>query len=68
MQSRLCENDDQLRPTISVIVDGSISQQRLRHKLQENSEIHFLPAISGGDGPKEQSGKQPAARHFSGYP
>ena len=49
VQARLCEND-QLRPTISVFVDGSISQQRLRHKLQENSEIHFLPAISGGDG------------------
>ena len=49
VQARLCENE-QLRPTISLIVDGSVSQQRLRHKLQENSEIHFLPAISGGDG------------------
>jgi sulfur-carrier protein len=47
VQARLCENE-QLRPNISLIVDGSVSQQRLRHKLREDSEIHFLPSISGG--------------------
>ena len=47
VQARLIE-DGQLRPTISVIVDGAASPQRLRQKLQENSEIHFLPAIGGG--------------------
>ena len=49
VQARLCE-DGQLRPTISVIVDGAASPQRLRQKLQANSEVHFLPAVSGGAG------------------
>ncbi len=39
---------DQLRPGIAVAVDGAISRQRLRHKLEPGSEVHFLPAISGG--------------------
>jgi sulfur-carrier protein len=47
IQARLCDGD-QLRPTISVIVDGTTSPLRLRQKLQDTSEIHFLPAISGG--------------------
>jgi molybdopterin converting factor small subunit len=29
-------------------VDGRVSTQRMRHPLTENSEVHFLPAISGG--------------------
>jgi molybdopterin converting factor small subunit len=29
-------------------VDGQVSQQRLRHPLDESSEVHFIPAISGG--------------------
>jgi molybdopterin converting factor small subunit len=40
--------EDRLRPDISVVVDGKVSQKRLRHRLQEASEVHFLPAISGG--------------------
>jgi molybdopterin converting factor small subunit len=39
---------DRLRPNISVVVDGFISQDKLRHKLAENSEVQFIPAISGG--------------------
>ncbi len=39
---------DRLRPGIAVAVDGAISRQRLRHKLEAGSEVHFLPAISGG--------------------
>ncbi len=41
-------SEDRLRPGIVVAVDGVISRQRLRHRLEENSEVHFLPAISGG--------------------
>lgn len=41
-------DDDRLRPTISVVVDGVISQEKLRHTLEENSEVQFIPAISGG--------------------
>jgi molybdopterin synthase sulfur carrier subunit len=47
IKGRLCE-EDRLRPGIAVVVDGEVSRQRLRHRLTETSEVHFLPAISGG--------------------
>ena len=47
IEARLCE-DGKLRPNISVVVDGQVRRQRLRQRLAETSEIHFLPAISGG--------------------
>ena len=47
VKERLLEGD-RLRPSIAVAVDGEISPMRLRHRLQEGSEVHFLPAISGG--------------------
>ena len=40
--------DGQLRPEFSVIVDGAVSQLRLRQPLAEDSEVHIIPAISGG--------------------
>lgn len=39
---------DRLRSGIAVVVDGEVSVKRLRHKLDENSEVHFLPSLSGG--------------------
>ena len=47
VKERLIE-DNRLRPTITVIVDGTTSQKRLRQPVSEHSEIHFLPSISGG--------------------
>lgn len=47
IQARLCK-EGRLQPNISVIVDGQLSQQQLRQRLIETSEVHFLPAISGG--------------------
>jgi len=47
IEARLCE-EGRLRSNISVVVDGRVSSQRQRHKLTETSEVHFLPAISGG--------------------
>jgi molybdopterin synthase sulfur carrier subunit len=47
IEDRLCE-EGRLRPHIAVVVDGQVSQQRLRHRLTETSEVHFLPALSGG--------------------
>ncbi len=41
-------HDAQLRPDFSVVVDGMVSHLRLRQPLSENSEVHLLPAISGG--------------------
>ena len=48
LEARLCDEDGQLRPNISVVVDGQVRRQRLRQRLAETSEVHFLPAISGG--------------------
>ena len=48
IRDRLC-NEDGLRPNIVVIVDGTVSHRRLRQALSEDSEVHFLPSISGGD-------------------
>jgi molybdopterin synthase sulfur carrier subunit len=50
IQARLCAPDGQLRSNLAVVVDGDISQQRLRHKLAEDSQVRFVPAISGGSG------------------
>jgi molybdopterin synthase sulfur carrier subunit len=47
IQARLCEGE-RLRPGIAVIVDGEVSPQRLRQRVDEDSEIHFLPAMHGG--------------------
>ena len=47
MKNRLIENG-QLMPGISVIVDSEQSQLGLSERVQEETEIHFLPAIGGG--------------------
>ena len=47
IKERLCE-EGRLRPNIAVVVDGVSSRQRLRHRLTEANEVHFVPAISGG--------------------
>jgi sulfur-carrier protein len=47
ISGRLCEND-RVRPNIAVVVDGVRSHQGLRHPVDDRSEIHFVPAISGG--------------------
>lgn len=38
-----------LKSSISVAVDGQITTVGLIQKLSENCEIHFLPAIAGGN-------------------
>jgi len=47
VKDRLCEGD-RLRPSISVVVDRHTSTLKLRHRLQESSEVHFVISISGG--------------------
>jgi len=47
VRERLCEQG-MLRRNIAVVVDGVTSRQRVRHRLTETSEVHFIPAISGG--------------------
>ncbi len=47
IEARLCEGG-RLRPSLAVVVDGVTSRQRLRQRLLETSEVHFVPTISGG--------------------
>jgi sulfur-carrier protein len=47
IKERLCEGD-KIRPNISVFVDGQVSHLKMREKLSEESEVHFVIAISGG--------------------
>lgn len=42
------EGEEDLIPGLAVIVDGEASQLGMMEKVQENSEVHFLPAIGGG--------------------
>lgn len=48
-KDRLCDlESDRIRPNISVAVDGEITRLGLLQRVKEKSEIHFIPAISGG--------------------
>lgn len=47
IRDRLCQGD-RLRPTLIVTVDGSVDKLGLRARLREDSELFFLPAVSGG--------------------
>lgn len=38
----------ELRPHIAVAIDGDVSPEGLEQDVQESSEIHFIPALSGG--------------------
>ena len=40
--------EDDLLPGLAVVVDGETSLLGLLERVQENSEVHFLPAIGGG--------------------
>lgn len=44
----LCDEDGELLPGVAVIVDGDASQLGLLERVQEDSEVHFLPALGGG--------------------
>ncbi len=46
---RLIEEETQrIKPNIAVMIDGRNARRILIDKVNEQSEIHFLPAISGG--------------------
>jgi len=47
VKDRLCE-EGRIRPYISVMVNEHVSNLKLREKLTDDSEVHFLIAISGG--------------------
>jgi sulfur-carrier protein len=47
IKERLCDGEN-LRSSISIVVDGHTSTLKLRQQLHESSEVHFVISISGG--------------------
>jgi molybdopterin synthase sulfur carrier subunit len=47
IRTRLCDGDT-IRPGISVVIDSQVSRAGLAETVNENSEVHFIPAIAGG--------------------
>lgn len=47
VRDRLCEGND-LKPGLTVAVDGNVTALGLLQKTAASSEVHFLPAIGGG--------------------
>ena len=48
LKDRLIENN-RIRASISVVVDGEVTPIGLLEKVGEDSEVHFVPAIAGGN-------------------
>lgn len=47
IKDRLLE-DNQVRPNLAVSIDGEVARMGLLEKVGDSSEVHFVPAISGG--------------------
>jgi len=47
LKARLVE-DNRIKANITVAVDGEVTPRGMLEKVADNSEVHFLPAISGG--------------------
>jgi molybdopterin synthase sulfur carrier subunit len=47
-KDRLCR-EDRIRPDIAVAVDGEITRQGLLQAVRPDSEVHIVPAVSGGN-------------------
>ena len=47
-KARICNEPDQIRSEIAVAVDGEVVTSGLRTRVSDSSEVHFLPALSGG--------------------
>ena len=47
IRERLIEVN-QVRSNLAVSIDGEVARMGLLERVGENSEVHFVPAISGG--------------------
>ena len=47
MKDVLCINNE-IDPAIDVVIDGETSNLGMLDKVNENSEVHFIPAMAGG--------------------
>ncbi|HRJ42981.1 MAG: MoaD/ThiS family protein [Caldilineaceae bacterium] len=41
-------DEDRIRPGLSVAVDGAVGHKGLREPVGPESEVHFVPAMTGG--------------------
>ena len=48
MKDRLVE-DGEIRPNLAIVIDGDVAIMGMLEKVEENSEVHFVPAIGGGE-------------------
>ena len=48
IKKRLVDGD-RLRAGLSVFVDGSIRREGLKCEVSPQSDVHFIPAIAGGE-------------------
>ena len=47
IKERLLQDDD-LRPDVAIAIDGETALDGLAERVGEDSEVHFIPPISGG--------------------
>ncbi len=47
VKDHLCAGND-LIPGMAVVVDGEVSELGILEQVNEDSEVHFVPAIAGG--------------------
>ncbi len=47
IKDRLLE-DGEIRPNLAIAIDGDVAIMGMLEKVGENSEVHFVPAIGGG--------------------
>ncbi|MGF1583261.1 MAG: MoaD/ThiS family protein [Gemmataceae bacterium] len=52
MKTRLCDEKG-IRPGVAVTIGDEVATMGLIHPVEEDDEIHFLPAIGGGQSSKE---------------
>ena len=48
MKDRLVE-DGEIRPNLAIAIDGDVAIMGMLEKVEGNSEVHFVPAIGGGE-------------------
>jgi len=48
MKDRLVE-EGEIRSNLAIAIDGDVAIMGMLEKVGENSEVHFVPAIGGGE-------------------
>jgi molybdopterin synthase sulfur carrier subunit len=64
LKDRIVEGTE-IRPHIAVAIDGDVSPEGLEQDVHESSEIHFIPALSGGLADAPRSTLLPSAYRFN---